>query len=267
MSRISGVMKSPKENGRNAVIPYVVAGDPNVYASLLTMHSLVAAGADIIELGFPFSDPMAEGPIIAQGHERALAAGMSLGGTLALVEAFRREDDRTPIVLMGYLNPVERMGYKDFCERAAAAGVDGVLIVDMPVEESNSLKDLLDAQRIDLIYLVTPATDQSRAEKIISKASGYLYYVSIKGVTGDSDLDYAEISERMLELRSYSDLPLCVGFGIKDATTAKLASKEADGVIIGSVLVNKCALLEGESIEDVSTRVAAVIGDIRQTFS
>ena len=239
MSRIKACFEALKEADKKALIPYLVAGDSNPSVTVEFMHQLVAAGADVIELGVPFSDPMAEGPVIQRAHERALEHNVSLTDTLAMVKTFRETDADTPVVLMGYANPVEVMGYDVFAERASAAGVDGLLTVDMPPEEAAELGKALAKQSIDAIYLIAPTTTQERAKTICDNATGYIYYVSLKGVTGAAHLDTAAVEQRMNELRAQTDLPLCVGFGISTPESAATVSNVADGVVVGSALVKQ----------------------------
>jgi tryptophan synthase alpha chain len=266
MSRIAQVMADLKASNRKALVPYIVAGDPTPSHTVALMHGLVEAGADIIELGVPFSDPMAEGPSIARGHERALEYRVSLRDVLDMVTEFRAKDSKTPVVLMGYANPIERMGYDVFSERAYVAGVDGVLTVDLPPEESGALAETLHDRGIDTIFLVSPTTSDQRAKEIVKNASGYIYYVSLKGVTGAANLDVDEVSERINLLRSYTDLPLCVGFGIKDAESAKAVSSAADGAVVGSVLVNACGELADAPVSELVSQVSAIIGDMRSAL-
>lgn len=243
MSRLQSCFVELKKAGKKALIPYIVGGDPQKGSTVSQMHAMVEAGADVIELGVPFSDPMAEGPVIQLAHERALEHHTSLNDILAMVAEFRQKDANTPVVLMGYLNPVEVMGYSLFAERAEQAGVDAILTVDLPPEESADLKAELAGKGIDSIFLIAPTTTEQRIKKICDSASGYIYYVSLKGVTGASHLDVAEVSEKLSLIRQYSALPLSVGFGIKDAESAKAIGAIADGVVVGSALVN--AYLEG----------------------
>lgn len=259
MSRIASCMQELKAANRKALVPYIVAGDPDYATTLATLHALVQAGADILEIGVPFSDPMAEGPVIQKGHERALASGMSLKKVLELVREFRSSDSKTPVVLMGYANPVERMGYAAFADAAVAAGVDGLLTVDMPPEEAAGLNAELKRVGIDNIFLLAPTTTDVRAQQICQMATGYLYYVSLKGVTGAGHLDTSEVRAKLAQFRSYTGLPLCVGFGIKDAASARAVAETADGVVVGSVLVDAMAR-DGKA---ATPAVAAVIADIR----
>ncbi len=237
MNRITKHLAELRKKGRKALITYIVCDDPFAGATLPAMQTLVAEGVDIIELGVPFSDPMAEGPVIQRGHERALAAGGSLKSTLDVVKAFRETNTSTPIVLMGYANPVEKMGYADFARVAAAAGVDGLLTVDLPPEEAEDLNRELKNVGIETIFLLAPTTSLERAKKIAAGASGFLYYVSLKGVTGAGHLQVDSVAEKLAQLRAITELPLCVGFGIKDADSARAIAASADGAVVGSVLV------------------------------
>ncbi len=237
MNRITKRLAELRKEGRKALITYIVCDDPFAGATLPAMQTLVAEGVDIIELGVPFSDPMAEGPVIQRGHERALAAGGSLKSTLDVVKAFRETNTNTPIVLMGYANPVEKMGYADFARAAAAAGVDGLLTVDLPPEEAEGLNRELKNVGIETIFLLAPTTSLERAKKIAAGASGFLYYVSLKGVTGAGHLQVDSVAEKLAQLRAITELPLCVGFGIKDADSARAIAASADGAVVGSVLV------------------------------
>jgi tryptophan synthase alpha chain len=262
MSRISEVSSTAAQQGRKLLIPYLVAGDPDLETTLKLMHQLVDDGADIIELGVPFSDPSSDGPVIQKGVERALSRGTTLVEVLALVADFRTTNKHTAIVLMGYLNPVERMGYAHFVEGASSAGVDGVLIVDLPPSEASAIKPLMDAKGIDTIFLVAPTTTDARAAQIAANCTGYLYYVSLKGVTGAALIDTESVRQSIEKLRRMSDLPIVIGFGIKDAASAKAMGSIADGVIIGSALVEKIAELSGETPYTVE-RLRAVSEVIR----
>lgn len=261
MSRIAGTLERLKQNGRKALVPYIVAGDPHPGLTVKTMHDLVARGADIIELGVPFSDPMAEGPVIQLAHERALEHAVSLSDAIAMVEEFRRDDADTPVLLMGYTNPIEAMGYDAFVDRASAAGVDAVLTVDLPPEEAEDFTQLLRSRNLDNIFLIAPTTSMDRAKVICSLASGFIYYVSLKGVTGAGSLDTAEVEGRLNEIRELTELPICVGFGIKDAESARTVAAVADGVVIGSALVTRLGELGSEATEVESA--TAFVGDIR----
>ncbi|HEX5277203.1 MAG TPA: tryptophan synthase subunit alpha, partial [Fluviicoccus sp.] len=244
MSRIKACFAALKQQNRKALIPYITAGDPHPDHTVGQLHALVEGGADILELGIPFSDPMADGPTITKAHERALVHHTSLKRVLAMVSEFRRKDDKTPVVLMGYLNPLEIMGYDAFAKAAAAAGVDGVLTVDLPPEESEILTASLKQNGLDPIFLLAPTTTPERIRHITAAASGYVYYVSLKGVTGSNTLDIDEVAGRIAAIRQASDLPIGVGFGIKDAETAAAVARHADGVVVGSALVSRIAELQ-----------------------
>jgi len=241
MSRIANRFKALKEQGRKALIPYFVAGDPGMEMTVALMHRMVAAGADILELGIAFSDPMAEGPVIQLAHERALANGASLKRTIEFVRQFREQDQDTPVLLMGYANPVEHMGYARFADEASKAGVDALLTVDIPPEEVAQVNAELHRVGMDNIFLIAPNTPEPRIDRIVGQASGFIYYVSLKGVTGAGHLDTAEVAERAQLIRAHTDLPLAVGFGIKDAESARAVAGVADGVVVGSALVNALA--------------------------
>lgn len=237
MSRIVAKLSELRAAGRKALIPYLMAGDPSPTASVPLLHALVAAGADIIELGTPFSDPMADGAVIQRANERALAQQVNLTGTLAIAAEFRATDAHTPLVVMGYLNPIEAMGYPQFVAAAARAGVDAVLIVDMPPEEGGELAPMLRQAGIDTIFLLAPTTSDPRIRRIDSVAQGYLYYVSLKGVTGAANLDLAEVRQRVAHLRGLTTLPIMVGFGVRSAAHAAAVAGIADGVVVGSALI------------------------------
>ena len=239
MSRISSCFSELKARKRTALLPFITAGDPHPEVTVGLMHDLVEAGADIIELGVPFSDPMADGPVIQRASERALAHNVSLHDVFAMVKQFREENDSTPVILMGYLNPVEVMGYDVFAEGAADAGVDGVLTVDIPPEESHDLIQALRGQSLDAIYLAAPTSHRHRLELIAEAASGFIYYVSLKGVTGSANLVLDEVAAKLQEIRQVTDMPVGVGFGIKDAQMAASMAKIADAVVVGSALVSR----------------------------
>jgi tryptophan synthase alpha chain len=262
MSLLKTCFEQLAKNKKKALIPFVTAGDPHPDFTVELMHELVVAGADIIELGVPFSDPMADGPVIQAADERALSHHVSLDDVLSMVAEFRQQNTRTPVVLMGYLNPVEMMGYTRFTQRAAEAGVDGVLVVDMPPEEAGEFAPMLKSRQIDLIYLIAPTTSKERIKLINDKASGYLYYVSIKGVTGASTLDVEAVAQKVAEIKTISDLPVGVGFGIKDGVTAQAVSRVADAVVVGSALVNQIAMSEHDR-QQIKTGVSAVLREMR----
>ncbi|MEH6492825.1 tryptophan synthase subunit alpha [Halopseudomonas sp.] len=265
MSRIKDCFTALEAAGRKALIPYITAGDPAPEVTLPLMHDLVAAGADIIELGIPFSDPMADGPVIQLAMERALAHHVSLEQVLDMVRRFREDDDKTPVVLMGYLNPIERMGYAAFAEAAAKSGVDGILTVDLPPEEAQDVLPVFKAQGLDSIFLLSPTTTKERARLICEQASGYVYYVSLKGVTGSSALNVTEVANRLDMLRTVTDLPIGVGFGIRDGASAAAVAKVADGVVVGSVLVNQIAD-HADQPEQARKGIAAIISSMRSAM-
>lgn len=263
MSRIEGRFKALAAEGRTALIPYITAGDPSLAVTLGLMHELAAAGADVIELGVPFSDPQADGPTIQRASERALAGGTSLRRILETVTEFRSRDDRTPVVLMGYANPVEAMGYEVFATRAAAAGVDGVLLVDLPPEESRGFVDKLATVGLDPIYLMSPTTTDARIAEIAKLARGYVYYVSLTGVTGAKHLQVGDVSSRMALLRRHLTVPIGVGFGIRDAASACAIARVADAVVIGSRIVEE---IEGSAAGQEAANVGAFVRGIRQAI-
>lgn len=245
------------------MIPFVTAGDPDAQMTIAIMHGLVEAGADIIELGVPFSDPMADGPTIQRSSERALAKGVSLHDVLHIVAEFRKTNEDTPVVLMGYANPIEAIGYEAFAQQARDAGVDGVLVVDYPPEESSELTRQLKACGIDSIFLLAPTTLETRMDDVARTASGYVYYVSLKGVTGASNLDLSEVAEKIPRIRAHVDLPIGVGFGIRDGKTARAVADLSDAVVIGSRLVQE---IEEAAPGDAVARASALIRDIRQAM-
>ncbi len=262
MSRIAATFAALGEQGRRALVPFVTAGDPQPSVTVPLMHALVGAGANILELGVPFSDPMADGPVIQRASERALAAGMSLERVLAMVTEFRRDDSRTPVVLMGYLNPFEVAGYEKFAAAAAAAGVDGILTVDLPPEEADDFRAALRSHDIDLIFLLAPNSSEERIKRICAQASGFVYYVSLKGVTGAGHLDAAEVETRVRAIKALTDLPVGVGFGIRDGETAARLAAVSDAVVVGSALINTL-----EASMDTPSRipeeVAALLASMR----
>ncbi len=239
MSRIERTFAELKAQGRTALVPFITAGDPHPDQTVPLMHTLVEAGADLLELGVPFSDPMADGPVIQRASERALAHHVTLRDVLEMVRRFREENSHTPVILMGYLNPVEVMGYEDFATAAGEAGADGVLTVDMPPEESHDLVQALRSHALDPIFLAAPTSDRRRLEMIAAAASGFIYYVSLKGVTGAANLVVEEVAKKLAEIREVTDLPLGVGFGIKDPETAAAMARIADAVVVGSALVRR----------------------------
>lgn len=265
MSRISDRFEQLKQAGRKALIPFITAGDPIPGITVDLMHDLVSAGADIIELGVPFSDPMADGPVIQRASERALEYHVSLSDVLGIVARFREVDSDTPVVLMGYLNPIEIMGYAAFAERAADAGVDGALVVDIPPEEGSELLQALREKGLDQIYLVAPTSTPERIRRICDAASGFVYYVSVKGVTGAGHLDLGSIEDKLSEIRGSTGLPVGVGFGVKDAETAAAVSRLADAVVVGSALVSRVEAL-ADTPEKIGASLREFIASMRQAM-
>ncbi len=265
MSRIEECFNGLKAEGRKALIPFITAGDPEPGLTVRMMHRLADAGADIIELGVPFSDPMADGPVIQRASERALKYHVSLSDVIDMVSEFRSTNKTTPVVLMGYLNPLEIMGYETFAERAGEAGVDGVITVDMPPEESEEFIQAISPQDIAPIFLFAPTTTEERMDRIASVARGFIYYVSLKGVTGSNKLDVSEVSNKVDSLRRHTDLPVAVGFGIKDAETASAVAGCCDAVVVGSALVQKIESFTGKQ-EDLLDEVHEFLSAVRQAM-
>ncbi|EGV38617.1 tryptophan synthase subunit alpha [Neisseria weaveri] len=261
MSRIQQTFQSL--DGAKALIPYITAGDPDLKTTLALMHSMVENGADILELGVPFSDPMADGPTIQRAAERALANGVSLSDVLSLVKAFRQTDNRTPVMLMGYLNPIHKMGYETFARAAAEAGVDGVLTVDSPIETITPLYQALKQNQIDCIFLIAPTTSEARMQTIAQHAGGFVYYVSLKGVTGSARLDTDEVSRKIELLRKYINIPIGVGFGINNAESAQKIATVADAVIVGSRLIQEIENNAGREAEAVGVLIKTLKDAIR----
>ncbi len=262
MSRIATRLQALKSQGRKALIPYVMCGDPTLDITVPLMHQMVASGADVIELGMPFSDPFADGETIQLAGERALRAGTNVRAVLQQVAIFRQEDADTPIVLMGYLNPIEKLGYETFCEQAASAGVDGLLLVDMPPEERSVVAEYCDRLGLDTVFLAAPTTVDDRLESIARETQGYLYYVSLKGITGSGALNLEEVEARVNHIRTLTDVPVMVGFGIKTGDQARAIGAAADGVIVGSVLVQAMADNE-QTPENIPTAVGDLLAAIR----
>ena len=261
MSKIKAVFERLQAQGRKALIPFITAGDPDPVLTVPLLHTLVLAGADVIELGVPFSDPMADGPTIQRASERALAKGVSLRQVLEMVANFRADDNETPIVLMGYANPIESMGVDAFAAAAFDAGVDGVLVVDYPPEEAANFAQILHRHALDPIFLLAPTSGEARIAQVAALASGYIYYVSLKGVTGAASLDVAAVAARIPEIRARTGVPVGVGFGIRDAATAAAVAELADGVVIGSRIIEE---LERSSPDDACEKVRALVAEIRQ---
>ena len=260
MSRIQNKFQALKIQGRKALIPFLTAGDPNPKITVPLMHAMVESGADVIELGVPFSDPMADGPVIQRASERALKHHVGLRDILQMVAEFRSKDTITPVVLMGYGNPIEAMGWEKFAQRCAEVGVDGVLTVDFPPEESHDAFAHLQAHGIDPIFLIAPTTTEARIQLVAKLARGYVYYVSLKGVTGAGNLDINAIAEKMPQLRKHISIPIGVGFGIRDAQTAKAVSVLCDGVVVGSRIVQE---IENSNETQLLENISSLIKELR----
>lgn len=265
MSRLAKRFAELKTQGRKALIPYVTAGDPAPNVTVPLMHALVQSGADILEFGVPFSDPMAEGPVIQRAMERALRHRVSLKDVLKMVAEFRQQDPQTPIVLMGYLNPVEVMGYARFAQAAKDAGVDAVLTVDLPVEESEDMLKALRRHELDPIFLLSPTSSPERIARIVAAASGFVYYVSLRGVTGAAHLDLKEVAERVATIRRHTDLPVGVGFGINTPEAAARVAQIADAVVVGSAMVKRIADLV-ESPERIAPDLGSFVAELRRAM-
>jgi len=260
MSRIQTAFEKLKLHQRKALIPFITAGDPGPQLTVPLLHALVEAGADVIELGVPFSDPMADGPTIQRASERALKHKVSLRDVLGMVAEFRKKDSATPVVLMGYGNPIEAMGWETFAKRCADVGVDGVLTVDFPPEESHEAFGHLQLHGIDPIFLLAPTTDDARIAKVAKQARGYVYYVSLKGVTGAGNIDLGDIERKIPQLRKHLTLPIGVGFGIRDAATAQAVAKLCDGVVVGSRIVQE---IENSTEQNVIANVSRLVMELR----
>ncbi|MDO9268200.1 MAG: tryptophan synthase subunit alpha [Methylobacter sp.] len=265
MSRLAATFEELSKTGRKALIPFVTAGDPRPDFTLPLMHAMVEAGADVIELGVPFSDPMADGPVIQRASERALDHKMSLRRTLAIAAEFRKTNQQTPVVLMGYVNPIEAMGYEDFANAAQRAEIDGVLTVDLPPEEADECVALLKARGIDPIFLLAPNSTDERIKKMDAAGSGYLYYVSLKGVTGAGHLNTADVETKLNQIRASTHLPVAIGFGVKDAQTAKTVANLGDGVVIGSALISKIEANQDDP-ERAKREIVELLGAMRQAM-
>jgi len=263
MSRIQARFARLRAAGRKGLIPYVCAGDPARDITVPLMHALARAGADVIELGVPFSDPMADGPVIQRAAERAIRNGVGLRATLAMVEEFRRQDKETPVVLMGYANPIERMGRPAFAAAARAAGVDGVLVVDYPPEECEEFSAAMRGVDIDPIFLLAPTSTDERIESVARQASGYVYYVSLKGITGAGHLDVSSVAAKLPLIRRHTQVPIGVGFGIRDAASARAVARVADAVVIGSRLIEE---LESAPRAQAVAAVERLVGDVRRAL-
>ena len=263
MSRIADTFAKLKKQGRKALIPFVTAGDPDPKLAVPVMHALAKAGADVIELGVPFSDPMADGPVIQRSSERALKHGVSLKDVLGYITEFRRNDAVTPVVVFGYANPIEAMGVERFADAARAAGADGALVVDYPPEEAQPLVKLLDARGLDTIFLLSPTTTDERLRQVAKLGRGYLYYVSLRGVTGAAHIDLADVAARVKHVRGFVKLPVGVGFGIRDAQGARAIGAVADAVVIGSALIQE---IEKSPRDQVAAKVGQFLSPIREAL-
>ena len=260
MSRIAATFSILNEQRKKALIPFVTSGDPSPELSVPLMHAMVKAGADIIELGIPFSDPMADGPAIQRSSERAIKNGVGVRNVLNYVDEFRKTNDVTPVVLMGYANPIEHMGYESFAKAAHSCGVDGVLVVDYPPEEGGDLFKYLDAYQLDPIFLLAPTSSDARIASVGKLARGYVYYVSLKGVTGAANIDLTDVAAKLPQIKSATKLPVGVGFGIRDAATAKSVAGIADAVVIGSRIIQE---IENSDAANVLENVAQLLRGIR----
>ena len=265
MSRIGRRFGELAALRRKALVPFVTAGDPQVGVTVPLLHTLVAAGADVLELGVPFSDPMADGPVIQRASERALANGVTLRKVLEMVRDFRRDDAETPVVLMGYLNPIEAMGYESFSSAAQEAGVDGVLTVDLPPEEADELVSSLERHEVDPIFLLAPTSPPERVALICGRARGFVYYVSLKGVTGAARLDVADVGRQLDRIRACTTLPVAVGFGVRDADSAAAVARVADAVVVGSALVGRVEQLAREP-RRVPEELGSLLAEMRRAM-
>ncbi|MEY3107234.1 MAG: hypothetical protein RIT35_1412 [Pseudomonadota bacterium] len=265
MSRLAAKFEALAKTGSKALIPFITAGDPRPDFTVPLMHAMVKAGVDIIELGVPFSDPMADGPVIQRASERALTHKMSLKRTLEIAAEFRKTDQETPLVVMGYLNPIEAMGYEDFANAAQRADIDGVLTVDLPPEEGIECSTLLKARGIDPIFLLAPNSSEERVKKMDAAGSGYIYYVSLKGVTGAGHLNAVDVENKLQQIRANTKLPIAIGFGVKDAASAKTIANIGDGVVIGSALISK---IEDniDNLDQASNEIIELLISIRQAM-
>ena len=263
MSRIQNIFKSLKEKNEKALIPFFTAGDPHPDVTVNLMNALVDSGADMIELGIPFSDPMADGPVIQRASERALQNNVGITATIKLAAEFRKSNKDTPLILMGYANPIEAIGVDNFINLIKEADIDGVITVDYPPEESKNFVNKLKKNGIDSIFLLSPTTDDKRIELIIDQASGFLYYVSLKGVTGSANIDINQVAKRVKNIKSFTKLPIGVGFGVRDAKTAKEVASFADAVVIGSKIVLE---VENSKKEDLIGNIKNLMGEIKEAI-
>jgi tryptophan synthase alpha chain len=263
MSRIQNHFKLLKKSNKKALIPFITAGDPHPSETVKLMNALVSSGADMIELGIPFSDPMADGPVIQRASERALSNGVGITATIKLVAEFRKENKDTPIILMGYANPIEAIGVDNFIDLIKDADIDGVITVDYPPEESSVFVSKLRKVDIDSIFLLSPTTDDDRIKLIVDQASGFLYYVSLKGVTGSSNIDIQQVADKVNNIQKHTNLPIAVGFGVRDAKTANEVASVSDAVVIGSRIVNE---IENADSETLITKVNLLMTEIKSAI-
>ena len=264
MSRIANTFKALKEANRKALIPYITAGDPHPDLTVSMMHALVDSGANMIELGIPFSDPMADGPTIQRASERALAHHVGLSHVFNMVKTFREKDTQTPIILMGYANPIEAIGAETFVERAKVSDVDGIITVDYPPEECTQFTKLLKEKNIDSIFLLSPTSELDRVKLIIEQASGFLYYVSLKGVTGAANIDIEQVKSKVSMIRELTDLPIGVGFGVRDAATAKEVAKISDAVVVGSRMIQE---IENSNKDNLIQNISKLMKELREAVN
>ena len=265
MSRIQERFDALAGQGRKALVPYITAGDPHPEQTVALMHTLVEAGADMIELGVPFSDPMADGPVIQAACERALAHNTSLRDTLGMVRSFRQRDEDTPVILMGYQNPVETLGTREFARLARQSEADGVLTVDLPVEQAGQALETYREHGLDTVFLIAPTTSEARIKKICEASSGLIYYVSLKGVTGAGHMDISEVKNKVREIKQHSSLPLGVGFGVRDAESARDIASIADAVIVGSALIRQIEAHLSDP-DTMKKKVADLLRDMREAL-
>ena len=265
MRLLSETLKAIVSDNRKALVTYIVAGDPNPSVTVSLMHRLVKSGADVIELGVPFSDPEAEGQVIQSAHERALVHDISLAKCIEMVADFRKTDSVTPVILMGYLNPFEAMGYEEFAEKSSLAGVNGTIIVNLPPEEAIELSAVMKKKGIEPVFLLAPTTTDERAKKICDASNGFVYYVSQKGTTGGSDIDIDDVSEKLERFKKLTSLPILVGFGIHDSATAKSVVKVADGAVVGSAIIKLMANCK-DDLETLKSEVGRFVSELRSAI-
>ena len=263
MSRIQSYFKSLKESNKKALIPFITAGDPHPSETVKLMHALVTSGADMIEVGIPFSDPIADGPVIQRASERALKNSVGITSTIKLAAEFRKENKDTPVILMGYANPIEAIGIDNFINLINDAGVDGVITVDYPPEESSVFVSKLRKYDIDSIFLLSPTTDDDRIKLIVDQASGFLYYVSLKGVTGSANIDIQQVADRVKNIQKHTDLPIAVGFGVRDAKTANEVALVSDAVVIGSRIVRE---IEDADPDNLIPKINSLMTEIKSAI-